>query len=111
MGAKIKPIIIEGSEKHIYLEVIDQRGPFPSKIYAHSMCLSDEPVLYVPRIFADGIVVMKDDEKVIGHCYCSNCKNSIDMFDGYCSHCGAKLRGRKILGEDYEEDSSVHVSC
>ena len=110
MGAKVKPIITEGSENHIYLGIVDPRGPFPSRIYAHSMCLSDEPVLYVPRIFAYVIVVMKDDDKLIGHCYCSNCKDSINMFDTYCSHCGSRLRGRKILGEDYEEDSSVHVS-
>jgi len=111
MGTKVKPIITEGSENHIYLGVLDPRGPFPSKIYAHSMCLGDEPVLYVPRILAYAVVVMEDDDSLIGHCYCSNCKDSINMFDTYCCHCGARLRGQKVLGEDYEEDSSIHISC
>ena len=111
MGANVHPIITEGSENHIYLGVSDPRGPFPSRIYAHAMCLCDEPVLYVPRIFAYTVVVMDDDDSLIGHCYCSNCKDSINTFDTYCRHCGARLRGRKVLGEDYEEDSSIHVSC
>ena len=111
MGAKVKPIIAEGLENHLYLSVLDPQGPFPSKIYAHTICLSDESVLYVPRIFAYVIVVMEDDDNIISHCYCSNCKDSINMFDTYCCHCGARLRGRKVLGEDYEEDSSIHVSC
>ena len=111
MGAKVKPTIADGSEKHIYLSGINPEGPFPSKIYVHPMCIYDASVLYAPRIFAYIVVVMEDDDNLTGHCYCSNCKDSIDMFDAYCCHCGAKLKGRKVLGEDYEEDSSIHVSC
>ena len=110
MGTKVKPVIADGLENHIYLGVLNPQGPFPSKIYARALCPSDEPVLYVPRIFAYAVIVMEDDDNLIGHCYCSNCKNSINMFDAYCCHCGARLNGRKVLGENYEEDSSVHVS-
>lgn len=110
MGAKVKPIIAEGSENHICLGVFDPHGPFPGKIYVHAFCISDEPVLYVPLIFAYAVVVMEDDDNLVGYCYCSNCKDSINIFDTYCRHCGAKLKGRKVFGEDYEEDSSIHIS-
>lgn len=110
MSAKVKPTIAEKLEKHIYFGMLDQRGPFPNKLYAHALGPSDEAVLYVPCIFAYAIVVMEDDDNLIGRCYCSNCKDSVNIFDKYCCHCGAKLKDRKVLGEDYEEDSSIHVS-
>ena len=93
---RTEPIIAEGIERHIYLGTLDPRGPFPGKIYAHSLCMSDESVLYVPRIDAHAVVVMEDDDDVVGHCYCSNCNDSINTFDTYCSHCGARLIGKNI---------------
>lgn len=111
MSAKVRPIIAEGLESHVRLGILNPQGPFPSKLYAHTIWIDDESVLYVPRIFAYAVIVMEDDDNLIGHCYCSNCKNLINMFDTYCCHCSARLRGRKVLGEDYEEDSSIHVSC
>ena len=110
MSARVKPIITEESDNHIYLGVLDPRGPFPGRIYAHSMCLNDEPVIYVPQIFANVIVVVEEDD-AIGYSYCSNCKKSVNIFDKYCCHCGAKLKSRKTLGDDYEEnysDSSLY---
>lgn len=109
MGAKVKPIFTKELEYRFYLGVLNPQGPFPSKVYGYAMSLRDEPVLYVPRIFAYTIIVM-DDDNLISHCHCSNCKNSINIFDAYCCHCGAKLKGRKVLGEDYEENSSIHIS-
>ena len=100
MGAKVKPIFDEGLENHIYLGLINPQGPFPSKIYAHAICLSDEPVLYVPRIFAHAMVIMEDDDSVVGHCTCSICNKSINMFDKYCVHCGAKIKSQIFLGEN-----------
>lgn len=107
--SKVKPIIKKGSEHHIYLGILNPSGPFPNKIYAHSMCINDDPVIYIPRIFAHTILVTEDDDNVIGHCFCSQCKKSVNMFDAYCRHCGAKLKSRKILGEDYEKDSFVYI--
>ena len=94
----IKPIFSSNITRHIFLGLMDPNGPFPSKILAHSFSYSDTPIEYVPLINAQAIVTL-DDDGIIGHCTCSSCENSVDLFDGYCSHCGAKLKERKLQGD------------
>lgn len=96
MSAKVKPIFSSGITRHIFLGLINPAGPFPSKILAHSFCYSDDPIVYIPKIEAYAMVRM-DDECIIGHTTCSNCNGTIDPFDDYCSHCGAEIKGRKLL--------------
>ena len=100
MSAIIEPIIDKGYVFTTYLKSTDPRGPFPSKLYVHAMCHDDPALLYVPRINAYTIVIMGDDDNIIGHCECSNCHDNVNLFDTYCSHCGARLIGRKVSGED-----------
>lgn len=100
MSGKVTPVIAEGTDCHIYLAAPDPQGPFPAKIYAHASFVNDNsPVMYVPRIFAKHIVVMEDDDNIVGHSYCSKCEKNVNMFDKYCRHCGARLNEKKFLGE------------
>lgn len=55
--------------------------------------------LYVPRIYCH-ILVSLDDEGVVGYSNCSNCGNHMDIFDKFCSHCGAKSKGRTTIREN-----------
>ena len=102
-----KPIIGKNYEKDIYFGVLDPKGPFPSKIHAHAFVYEDPSVTYVPLIRATAITVMEND--TVDHCMCSNCNDTINMFDTYCCHCGARIIGKKFEGDDYEENSSIHV--
>lgn len=54
-----------------------------------------EEKIYIERVEAYIEVYMLDDDFTIGHCECTNCKNTIDLFDKYCPRCGAKLKGRR----------------
>lgn len=110
MSDSTDPLFRKDYVKRIFFGLRNPRGPFPTKLYAHALVLSDDPILYVPRIYADIIVEMDDDDSAVGNSYCSECKNNIGLFDAYCCHCGAKLRNRKILGRDDEENSSIHIS-
>lgn len=55
--------------------VVVHRGRGSMKTYAPITCA-------VPHITSDGI---------IGHCDCGACGRTIDAWDGYCRHCGAKV--------------------
>lgn len=72
---------------------------YPGKLKVRALFQDDPEVLYVARLYCDALVTM-DDDSAIGSCKCSNCKKSIDVFDKFCRHCGAKSRGRKIVQED-----------
>lgn len=54
---------------------------------------------YYKRIYAKAIVTMFDDDCVIGSCKCSNCNSNIDIFNRFCSNCGAKINGRDEIIE------------
>ncbi len=100
MDKQIPPIFKKDFIKHIFLGILNPQGPFPDKIYAHSISISDPPVLYIPRIYADAIITMDKEDNAIGHCECSNCQVAINPFDIYCSNCGAKIKRRQIIGEE-----------
>lgn len=91
MSDEVTPVIDDGIERHIYLATPDPQGPFPAKIYVHAFVNVDSPVIYIPQLLSNAIVVMSDDDNVVGHCYCSNCEKNINFVDKYCRHCGAKL--------------------
>lgn len=71
----------------------------PKKIYVHKSLQDNKPVLYFPRVYCNALITM-DDEHIVGYCKCSNCGESMNQFAKYCSNCGAKSKGRIILGED-----------
>ncbi len=81
--------------------------PFPDKVILRRFFVnqdsSDTEQLYFKRIYCDAIVVMQDEDNVVGNCTCSICKNSIDLFDKFCSNCGAKVKGRRIFDKDGNE--------
>lgn len=92
MSDEVTLVLDDGIEPHIYLATQDPQGPFPAKVYVHASFVNEDPkVMYVPRIFAKNVVVMEDDDNIVGHCYCSNCEKNINIFDKYCRYCGAKL--------------------
>lgn len=95
MDSYNEPIIKPDLEAHVYLRITSCNEPFPSKIYAHTMWhdmyITDKPVIYIPQLLSNAIVVMSDDDNIVGHCICSNCKKNINFVDKYCRHCGAKL--------------------
>ena len=71
---------------------------FPKKLIAvKPMCMynTDSEQTYIPLVKATADIVFMDDDFTIGHCHCSNCEKTIDIFDKYCSHCGAKIMGRR----------------
>lgn len=94
------PLFSDMEDFHIYIGAANPQGPFPNKIYAHALCIDDPAIIYVPRIEAYTIVIMGDDDNIVGHCECSNCHDTINLFDTYCCHCGSRLIGRKVLGDD-----------
>lgn len=36
-------------------------------------------------------IFMEDEDGILGHCSCSECNKNVELFDNYCSHCGAHL--------------------
>lgn len=84
--------------RHIFLTSIIPNEPLPSELLVHSFTYTDEPIHYIPKIEAYALITM-DEDGIIGHCKCSYCTKSIDLFDKFCSHCGAKLISRKLSGE------------
>ncbi len=79
----------------ISLSKINPGGLFPNEIWVCDN--NDSELVYTPLIKSDIMVTMIDEDCAIGHCECSNCKESVNFFDKYCYHCGAKLMTRKIL--------------
>lgn len=73
-------------------------GPLPAKIRV-SAIESDQSQLYFPRIYCH-ILVSLDDDGIVGYSNCSNCGNHMDIFDKFCSHCGAKSKGRTTIREN-----------
>ena len=95
MDSYNEPIIKPDLEAHVCLPITSSNEPFPGKIYAHTIWhntyITDNIVMYIPQILSNAIVVMSDDDNVVGHCICSNCKKNINFVDKYCRHCGAQL--------------------
>ena len=100
MSAIFEPIIDKGYVFHTYLESSDPRGPFPSKLIVHAMCNNDPELIYVPQIEVPILIIMSNEDNVIGHCECTNCHDNVNPFDTYCCHCGARLIGKKVLGDN-----------
>lgn len=78
-------IIFDDNDWCVYL------GRFPKRIKIATSSLRKNYVTYTPLISAKTIITM-DDDTSIGNSSCSNCNNSIDIFDKYCKHCGAKMK-------------------
>lgn len=70
--------------------------PLPEKLLIHRFVISDKPELYFKRIYCNAVIATNDDH-VVGHCKCSNCHNTMNPFDKFCSNCGAKSKGRIII--------------
>lgn len=83
------------------------KGPFPEKIVLQRLFTTfDDPKteeLYFKRVYCYAIVQMYDEDNVVGSCICSNCNNSLGLFEKFCPHCGAKIQGKKILDKDGNE--------
>ena len=73
--------------------------PFGNVFYTNQSYLNNDQTekVYIEQIKAFAEVTMMDDDLTIDSCRCSNCKRSIDIFDKYCSHCGAKLTERREI--------------
>ena len=76
------------------------QSDFPKRIIIVKqcgLCVDDtEPEqTYIPLVKATADIKFMDDDFTIGNCHCSNCGNSIGIFDKFCSHCGAKISGRR----------------
>ena len=91
--------VIKNDGVHISLGILDPNAPLPEKLNVHNFALSEPPTVYYRRIFCNALVTI-DGEGIISHCECSNCHNAINPFDKFCSNCGAKSKGRIILGEN-----------
>ena len=72
---------------------------FPAKIHATYLFDPSVNVLYVPQEYCYINVTMNDDH-IVGHSECSKCGKNVDLFIKFCPHCGAKVKGRKVMGED-----------
>ena len=81
--------------------------PYPHKIILHKLGTkpdsSDFEKLYFERIYCNAIITMFDDDNTIGSSICSNCKNSLELFEKFCPHCGAKIKGRQVLDRNGNE--------
>lgn len=75
---------------------------FPKKLIAARMISimdgDDAEQTYIPLIKASADINFLDDDFTVGSCHCSNCGKTIDIFDKFCSECGAKITGRRDLG-------------
>lgn len=47
-------------------------------------------LIYIPKITTHAIIQMNDDDS-IEYCHCGNCNKTIEPYDRYCKHCGAKV--------------------
>lgn len=80
---------------------------FPDKVRlfkaAQTWRLYREEALYVKRIYCYADIIMLDEDGVIGECTCSNCHSLMDPFAKFCSNCGAKSKGRRIVNDGRDE--------
>lgn len=90
--------LLNGSMQHLFLGMVDPNGRYPSGLLVHALTVGDKPVLYSPQRFCKGLVTLEDDHAV-GRCECSICKSQMDIFDKYCSTCGAQSTGYTIINE------------
>ena len=64
---------------------------FPGKIKASATILGTEYLEYVPLKYCE-IDITMDDDHIVGHAECSECKRNIEVWVNYCPYCGAKVR-------------------
>ena len=68
---------------------------FPGKIKATSSVLGVEYLEYVPLNYCT-INVTMDDDCIVGHSECSECKRNVEVGINYCPYCGAKVSGKHV---------------
>lgn len=79
--------------------IFDTGGAFPTRLEGRlpgfaGLDQSRKYVIY-RECYAD--VILDPDECAIGRTRCSKCRETIEPFDKYCSHCGAKVKKRRLL--------------
>jgi len=87
---------------------------FPGKIKASAAILGTEYLEYVPQKYST-IDITMDDEHIVGHAECSECKRNVEVWVNYCPYCGAKVRGKRVVKKttvtmdimDQEENSDA----
>ena len=77
--------------------------PYPNKVVLKKVGPKPDSSLYFRRIYCDAIITMFDDDNTIGTSTCSNCNNSLALFEKFCPYCGAKIRGRRVLDRNGNE--------
>ena len=77
--------------------------PYPKKIVLNRIGPKAESALYFKRIYCNAIITMFDDDNTIGTSTCSNCNNALGLFEKFCPHCGAKIKGKCILDKNGNE--------
>ena len=68
---------------------------FPGKIKASASILGTEYLDYVPQKYGT-IDITMDDDHIVGHSECSECKHNVEVWINYCPYCGAKVRGKHV---------------
>ena len=74
---------------------------FPGKIKASASILGMEYLEYIPLKYCM-INVTMDDDCIVGHSECSECKRNVEVWINYCPYCGEKI--------DWPEDEDSHCS-
>ena len=88
----------------------DIDGAFPTRIEGRLLdattghTQSRKYVIY-RECYAD--VILDPDECAIGRTQCSKCRETIEPFDKYCSHCGAKIKKRRLLKKKADAENII----
>lgn len=94
----IESTIDKTDSNTLLIHIIGNRLYHPKKIIVNNMMSeSENETVFFQRTYCYINVKVTKDYDSIESCTCSACSHEIDIFSKFCSNCGAKSKGRKII--------------